>query len=119
MGGSIEYTRTEKKKKFIKHINNVKKKNAKICLNCQDNKEGYCNKYKGWCNKVNYQCNGFDRHYQEHLTKQKEDAQKSKASKKPIKNKAKKKKVQKKNSELGQVIKPNFDITKLTRKKDL
>ena len=35
---------------------NLKKKKAKVCLNCEFNKEGWCEKHKDWCRKVNSSC---------------------------------------------------------------
>lgn len=110
MGGTIEYTRSDKTKKFIRHIDNVKKKNAKVCLECENNKEGFCDKFKGWCNKVNYKCNGFEMSYQDKINKSRSN---KKPKKKPKKNTNKK---VDKRLDLGQVIKPNFDTTKYTRK---
>ena len=71
MGGQIEYTRSNKTKKFINNVERVKKQNAKVCLECEHNEEGFCTKYKSWCNKVNHRCNGYDMSYSQHLlTKQ-------------------------------------------------
>lgn len=53
------------KNKYRKQKDNLKKKNAKVCLNCESNKEGWCEKYKGWCNRVNYICNGEEMSFQE------------------------------------------------------
>ena len=75
MGGTIEHTRSEKTRKFIRHIDSVKKKNAKVCLKCESNKEGFCEKHKGWCNKVNYICNGFEMSYQEKIQQNKNNLQ--------------------------------------------
>lgn len=116
MGGAIEYTRSDKTKKFIRHIDNVKKKNAKVCLKCESNKDGFCEKHKGWCNKVNYICNGFEMSYQEKIQQNKIKKETKKSNKKSKKQKVKK--INRK-SELGQIIKPNFDETKYTRRKDL
>ena len=58
MGGSIEYTRSKKTKSFIAKKDGQKNKRAKVCLNCVDNKEGFCSKFKNWCSKVNYICAG-------------------------------------------------------------
>lgn len=69
MGGTIEYTRSEKTKKFIQKKDIQKKKRAKNCINCEDNKEGYCNKHKNWCGKVNYICLGVSNPY-ENISKQ-------------------------------------------------
>ena len=71
MCGSIEYIRKGNRKKFIDKIEKVKKQNAKICLECKSNKEGYCNKHKGWCGKVNYICNGYDQSYSDKLQENK------------------------------------------------
>ena len=116
MGGTIEHTRSEKTKKFIRHIDSVKKKNAKVCVKCESNKEGFCEKHKGWCNKVNYICNGFEMSYQEKIQQNKIKKEIKKSNKKTKKQKTKK---PKQKSELGQIIKPNFDATKYTRRKDL
>lgn len=71
MGGTIEYTRTKKKQQFINKIDRVKKKDAKVCVECEDNREGYCNRFKGWCSRVNYHCNGKTISYQEKLQQDK------------------------------------------------
>lgn len=105
MGGTIEYTRSENTKNFIRRIDNAKKKNAKVCLNCESNKEGFCDKHKGWCNKVNYICNGFEMSYQDKINKSRSKKKADKAKKKVDKR-----------SDLGQVIKPNFDTAKCARK---
>lgn len=118
MGGTIEYTRSKKTKSFIRHIDNIKKKNSKVCLNCENNKEGYCDKYKGWCGKVNYHCNGYKMSYQDKLQQDKFDRELKKEQQKKNKSKSKKSKTKKpktKKSDLGQVIKPNFDITKYNK----
>lgn len=61
----------KKKKKFKiyrktaeKILNREKKERAKICLNCNYNYEGYCNKFKAWGFKVNYICNGTKNPYE-------------------------------------------------------
>lgn len=81
MNGKIEYTRTLETKKFIRKKDNIKKKNAKVCLDCSDNKEGFCEKYRAWCSKVNYRCNGYNMSYDEVLRLQRE---KRKIAKKSI-----------------------------------
>ena len=118
MGGTIEHTRSKRTKQFIRHIDNFKKKNSKVCLNCESNKEGYCDKYKGWCGKVNYHCNGFEMSYQEKIQqdKIKKTLRKERQNKKKLESRKSKSKSKKKKSDLGQVIKPNFDTTKYTRK---
>ena len=113
MGGTIEYTRSENTKNFIRRIDNIKKRNAKVCLNCESNKEGFCDKHKGWCNKVNYICNGFEMSYQDKINKSRSKKNTNKKNKKNT-NKAKKK--VDKRLDLGQVIKPNFDTAKCARK---
>lgn len=134
MGGTIEYTRTKKKQQFINKIDTVKKKSAKVCIGCEHNKEGYCNKFKGWCGKKNYICNGQSISYQDKLqqdkfeyklkkeTQRKQRLEEQKKKKK-VKIKAKKKANKSINkagkSELGQAIKPSFDTTKLTIRKYL
>ena len=102
MNGEIEYTRSEKTKKFIRKIDNIKKKNSKICLECENNKEGYCQKFKSWCGKVNYKCNGYDMSYQDRLQENKFNHRLKKEKKL---NKQKKKKA---NNELGLVLNPKF-----------
>lgn len=93
MNGKIEYTRTLETKKFIRKKDNIKKKNAKVCLDCSDNKEGFCEKYRAWCSKVNYRCNGYNMSYDEVLRLQRE---KKKNSKKVNNKKLNNKKVKKK-----------------------
>lgn len=149
MGGSIEYTRSKKTKQFIEKKDNQKKKRSQICIDCKDNKEGYCNKHKNWCGKVNYICLGVKDPY-EKTSKQNKPINKkpnkavSKRQVKQLKGQCnncvnsngsghcnkfkssfdkalkqcKTKHFDEKNK-LGQVVKPNFDTTKLTRKKDL
>jgi hypothetical protein len=34
----------------------IKKENAKKCLTCKENKNGYCLHYSAWCNLVNKNC---------------------------------------------------------------
>jgi len=43
-------------KSKLKKKDYLKRKRAKICLNCSSNKDGYCFKYKNWCSRVNYIC---------------------------------------------------------------
>lgn len=119
MGGRIEYTKSDKTKQFIRHKDNIKKRNAKVCIDCESNKEGYCNKFNAWCSKVNYRCNGYEMSYDEklQLERLKSKAKKEKKTKEKIKKKTEKKKKNK--SELGKLVKPKFDTTELTRKKDL
>lgn len=33
-----------------------KNREARLCRNCENNKEGYCNYYKGWCDKARRIC---------------------------------------------------------------
>ncbi|MGL5767611.1 MAG: hypothetical protein ACRCX8_18415 [Sarcina sp.] len=120
--GRIKKTRSKKDTEFFRHINNIKKKNAKICQKCESNKEGYCEKHKAWCNKVNYICNGFDSHYYDHFMrpgKKKENSKNNSNNKpKPRLNKGIKN-IEESNPFLGQVIKTNFSTTEYTRRKDL
>lgn len=44
--------------------NSQKKKRAKICIDCENNKEGFCLKHKEWCDRVNYICAGVDDPYE-------------------------------------------------------
>ena len=99
MGGTIEYTRSDKTKKFIRHIDSVKKKNAKVCLDCESNKEGFCEKFKGWCSKVNYKCNGFEMSYQDKLQQDKFKHQ-LKKERRSLRNKKQRKKLRKKQKSL-------------------
>lgn len=96
MGGTIEYTRSDKTKQFIIRKDNIKKRNAKVCIDCESNKEGYWNKFNGWCSKVNYRCNGYEKSYDEKLQqerlKHKSNQENKLKQKKKSKKKAKKKK---------------------------
>lgn len=85
MGGSIIYTRTRKKQQFINKIDRIKKKYAKVCIGCEDNREGYCDKFKGWCSKVNYHCNGETISYEEQIQKNKIKYKSKKSNKKKSK----------------------------------
>ena len=70
--GSIVIT----KKAIDKHKINIKKSNARnkratICIECESNAEGYCNKYSAWCGKVNYLCLGIKNPYEYKIPKAK------------------------------------------------
>lgn len=95
MCGSIEYTHIGSKKKFLNKIENIKKENAKVCLNCKSNIDGYCRKHNGWCGKVNYICNGYDMSYADKLQENRRNKELRNKEKYTKKNKAKKKKVNK------------------------
>lgn len=72
--------RSENHHKIVKEVDTNKKKRAKTCIECKDNKEGYCFKYKGWCNSVNYICNIFkDSHEHRPLPKNKNKLKKTKS----------------------------------------
>jgi hypothetical protein len=65
MGGKIIRTRRSKKNyAVIQKKNSQKIKRAKICIECESNTEGYCNKHKEWCFKVNYICLGAKNPYE-------------------------------------------------------
>lgn len=83
----------EQKKRYEKK-KSIKKNNAKVCLKCEENKEGWCQKYKGWCNKVNYQCNGYEMSFHEKKYMEFVAEQNKLAEKKRNKYRKKKKKQQ-------------------------
>lgn len=62
MGGIIN-TRSKKHYAITQKKDNQKIKRAKICIECKNNQEGYCNKHKNWCGKVNYICLGIKNPY--------------------------------------------------------
>ena len=81
----------EQKRKYYKKVA-TKKKLAEVCLECESNQEGFCNKYKGWCSKVNYRCNGYEMSfseykYQEQLKQQRNRRNKRKSKTKKLKQK--------------------------------
>lgn len=106
MGGTIEYTRDKRTKIFILKKDTQKKKRSKICIDCENNNEGFCKKHKNWCGKVNYICLGINNPYK--------NISKSNKNKKKKRNKQKPKQV---DNVLGQVVKPNFNTTGLVRKR--
>ena len=82
----VKKNNKEFKKKVQKKVS-IKKNNAKVCLKCDENKEGWCQKFKGWCNKVNYHCNGYEmsfheKKYMEFVKEQYKKAQQKKRKKK-------------------------------------
>ncbi|MCB2361977.1 hypothetical protein [Clostridium estertheticum] len=48
----------ENMRKKNSQLNSQKKKRAKICIGCENNKEGFCFKHKSWCYSVNSSCSG-------------------------------------------------------------
>lgn len=52
----IIHTRTAKVKKYEKKKNSLKEKRAKQCIDCESNKEGFCNKHLKWCSVARLQC---------------------------------------------------------------
>lgn len=81
----------DKKKIEIKK-SNERKKRAAICLECQSNKEGYCEKYSAWCGRVNYICLGINDPYEYKIKKAKKNNSKKKHTKKNVFKKKQKKK---------------------------
>lgn len=61
----------EKKKRYAttKKKDNQKLKRAKVCIDCEKNNEGFCNKYREWCFKVNYICLGIKNPYEYKMPK--------------------------------------------------
>ena len=70
-----------------------RKRRAKICVNCESNKEGWCLKFSEWCGKVNYICLNIKNPYEYKPPKPKNNNVKDKKNKK-AKKKAKKLSVQ-------------------------
>ena len=64
MGGTLINTRSKKHYAITQKKDNQKIKRAKICIGCESNQEGYCNKHKEWCFKVNYICLGVKNPYE-------------------------------------------------------
>ncbi|MCC0728922.1 hypothetical protein [Clostridioides sp. ZZV14-6044] len=106
--GTIIHTRTKKTKQWINKKDSKKRKRAKICVDCKDNKEGFCNKYNSWCHGVNYICAGTENPYECKVSNKHNNS-------KTKKNDKKKKLNKNKDAELGQVVKPKFDTKNMVR----
>ena len=53
---SIINTRSKEHYAIMKKKDTQKRKRAKVCIDCKNNNDGFCNKHKNWCGKVNYIC---------------------------------------------------------------
>lgn len=88
MGTIIVTKKAVDKKVILQKKSNARKKRAEICINCSDNKEGYCNKHKSWCGRVNYICLDIKNPYEYKIPAKKKSSDKS--LDKPGKRKVKK-----------------------------
>lgn len=81
-------TRSEEQKNAYQKKGRQKNKRAKTCMNCPDNEEGFCKKYKEWCTQVNYICTGEKGpYYNTSPIKKKGFKKQKKKDKKKIRNK--------------------------------
>lgn len=70
-------TRRKKDKEYFQRRYIENKKRAKICLECESNKEGFCKKHTEWCNMVNWICLGIDNPYRFTTSKPKKKHEKT------------------------------------------
>lgn len=75
----------DKRKIEIKK-SNARNKRATICIECESNNEGYCNKHSAWCGKVNYLCLGIKNPYEYKMPKAKKTTPSKKKNKKDTRN---------------------------------
>lgn len=50
-------------KKVVKK-STLRQKRAKICIKCESNNEGFCEKHHAWCGRANYICLGIKNPYE-------------------------------------------------------
>ena len=51
-----EYQRIEPNRKKLFYKKDIISKKKSKCVNCNDNKDGWCVKYRGWCSRVKRDC---------------------------------------------------------------
>lgn len=87
---TIIVTKKAEDKKIIEYKKAQARTNrAKICLECKDNADGWCNKHKSWCGRVNYICLDIKNPYEYKMPKPKLSKQNSKQRRTKSKKKRK------------------------------
>lgn len=77
MGGVIVTKKAIDKRRIELKKSNARKKRATICIECEHNNEGYCNKHLSWCGRVNYICLGIKNPYEYKIPKAKKKPSKA------------------------------------------
>ncbi|BAB80802.1 hypothetical protein P5F52_04485 [Clostridium perfringens] len=80
-------TRDSKHYRITEKKDRQKKSRAEICIECNNNEDGWCKKHKNWCGKVNYICLGVKDPYAKFNNGYNWNNNKSKKKCKKLKNK--------------------------------
>lgn len=106
--GIIVTEKAKEKRRILRIKSSKRQKRAAICINCNYNNEGYCNKHSAWCGRVNYICLGIKDPYEYKMPGSKKG-----------KNYSSDKKFTKKNNKEFNKLKEKFESNPDKVKKDL
>lgn len=110
--GIIVTEKAIQRRKIQRIKSSQRQKRAAICINCNYNNEGYCNKHLAWCGRVNYICLGIKDPYEYKMPS-------TKKGKNNSKNYSSDKKFSKKNNKEFTKLKEKFESNPDKVKKDL